>query len=97
MSTPIRASIDVSKISKAHLQVGKDGRKWLNLTIFEKETDFSTHVITQDCGKDADGNWIKGEIIGNIKRPREQAAKPKPATKSAPAPAPGTNEDDVPF
>lgn len=95
MSTPLKASIDVSKISKAHLQVGKDGRKWLNLTIFEKETDFSTHTITQDCGKDAEGNWIKGEIIGNIKKPKiSTSADVKP---KAPKPAADSPDDDVPF
>jgi len=97
-ATPIgRISINVTRIDKAHLVEGKNG-KYLSVTFWENEvTDQygNAGFITQEVSKEARAQGVKGPIVGNWKRlePKQSArpAAPKPA------PAQPEAEDDVPF
>ena len=92
MSTPIKAKIDVTKILKEHLFVGKprqDGTqpKYLDIAIWPNKdgtNDYGdTHYITQDIPKAARDAGVKGAIIGNLKMPQESVNADFQRTKQA--------------
>ncbi|NBW17512.1 MAG: hypothetical protein EBR82_56980 [Caulobacteraceae bacterium] len=98
-----RISINVTRIDKAHLVDGKNG-KYLNVTFWENETPDqygNAGFVTQEVSQQAREQGVKGAIIGNWKRvePRQSAAKPspKPDPKPTSPVLPTTEEDDVPF
>ena len=66
MKIGIKLKIDVTKIDKASLFVGKKG-KYLDAVVFvdidNKDQYENNGMITQDAGKDQD----KGPILGNVK------------------------------
>ena len=66
MKIGINLKIDVTKIDKATLFVGKKG-KYLDATVFvdidNKDQYENNGMITQDAGKDQD----KGPILGNVR------------------------------
>lgn len=102
MSTILRASIDVTLIDKAALKsvTLKSGKpaKFLNVSMIPTpDSEYSSHVVLQDMGKDAEGNYIKGVIIGNVKRRDD---KPKTEPTKAKSKASGEYQapkGDVPF
>lgn len=93
-----RISINVTRIDKAHLVEGKNG-KYLNVTFWENETldqYGNAGFVTQEVSQQAREQGVKGAIIGNWKRVEPRQAAPKPAPKPA-SPVLPTTEDDVPF
>ena len=80
----IRASINLSKIDKSAFYVGKNGDKFLNITLLENrdgEDKYGNHFfITQDLGKEARLAGKRGEILGNGKI--TQSDRPKRASVS---------------
>jgi hypothetical protein len=81
MSTEIFAiKIDVMKIDKARLFVGKAGAKYLDAVMIptpdSKYRD--THMIVQSVSKEERLKGIKGPIIGNAKIIGGGASRPAP-------------------
>lgn len=64
----ISVSINVSKIDKAHLYEGKQG-KYLNLVLWETENDKygNDYRVVQGVSKEARQSGVKGAILGNGK------------------------------
>ena len=89
-----RGYIDARKIDGKHV-VEKNGKRFVNFSVITTDrSEWDEAVIVQDCGKDESGNYIKGPIIGGIRKPREQAQAPKPKAKGE---AYEAQSDDVPF
>lgn len=97
--------IDVTKILKEHLFTGKNGAKYLDITLWENRDgpdDYgNSHMAVQQIPKELRDAGQKGPILGNAK---EFGGQSKPA----PAPArrqstpgrqaePDPEEDDIPF
>jgi len=64
----ISISINVSKIDKAHLYEGKQG-KYLNLVLWETPDDTygNDYRVVQGVSKEARASGVKGAILGNGK------------------------------
>jgi hypothetical protein len=64
----ISISINVSKIDKAHLYEGKQG-KYLNLVLWETPDDKygNDYRVVQGVSKEARASGVKGAILGNGK------------------------------
>ena len=66
----VTLKIDVTKIDKARLFVGKKG-KYLDATVFIDTAELDQYgnsgMITQDVSKDERAKGAKGEILGNCK------------------------------
>jgi hypothetical protein len=64
----ISVSINVSKIDKAHLYEGKQG-KYLNLVLWETPDDKygNDYRVVQGVSKEARAAGTKGAILGNAK------------------------------
>lgn len=107
----IKISIDVTKISKDRLYIGKtreDGTsaKYLSITLVEnkegKDRFGNDGFVAEDVSKEERLSGVKGVIIGNWKKLEFGERKP---VESAPAPAARTltpsesnlAEDDIPF
>lgn len=89
-----RGYIDAKKIDGKHV-VEKKGKRFVNFSVIPTgRSEWDEAVIVQDCGKDEVGNYIKGPIIGGIRKPRDQAQVSKPKAKADAYEAPS---DDVPF
>jgi hypothetical protein len=94
-----RGYIDARKIDSKFV-TDRNDKRFLNFSIIPTDkSQWDEAVVIQDCGKDELGNYIKGPIIGGIRKPRERTEvagkikrpddKPK-ADYEAP-------QDDVPF
>ena len=99
----IKARINVSKIDKSKMFVGKKGT-YLDITLLENKNgvdEYGNHfMVVQDVSKEEREAGVKGAILGNAKKlePRGQGA-PRQARQSAP-PVAGDGppeSDDVPF
>ena len=101
MKIGVTLKIDVTKIDKARLFIGKKG-KYLDATTFidldELDQYGNSGMITQDVSKEEKDKGEKGNILGNCKmfwsdkkqeQPRQQSQKPE---QSYPIP-----DDDIPF
>lgn len=94
----ITGKIDVTKIDKARLFVGKKG-KYLDVVLIETpNSEFGDYMIVQGVSKEEREKGIKGAILGNAKafksrRTETAAATPAPTE----APKPEEPDDDVPF
>ena len=109
MNKPINAKIDVTKIAKEHLFIGKqrqDGTtpKYLDVAIWENKDGpdkfGNTHYITQSISKAAREAGGRGAIIGNLTMPQEsvnaefqEAKRTTMAARPAPAKAPIVDDD----
>jgi hypothetical protein len=104
----IKISIDVTKISKDRLYIGKtreDGTsaKYLSITLVEnkegKDRFGNDGFVAEDVSKEERLSGVKGVIIGNWKK--LEFGERKPVERAAdPAPAPSESnlaEDDIPF
>jgi hypothetical protein len=100
----IVASIDLAKIDKTKLYTHANGKKFLNLVIWENDQPDkygNTHAIQQSISAEERKAGVKAPYIGNGKQmTRGGSAKP-PAAKPASAPQrtiPAENlDEDVPF
>ncbi len=93
--------IDVTKISKEDLFVGKKGGKYLDAALHDKPNDFGDDgFVTQSVSKEKRDAGVKGPIIGNWRhvgaKPKQATPKPSPSKPEPPENEPVT-EDDVPF
>jgi len=84
----IKISIDVTKINKERLFVGKNG-KYLNAVLIENRAPDkygNDGFISEDVSKEERAEGVKGTIIGNFKNLGKPATKPasKPAEKQQP-------------
>lgn len=90
----ITAKINVTRINKEYLFVGKHG-KYLDLVIWANKNGpdqyGNTHTICQGVPKEARDSGVRGAIIGNLKW-ETSAAKPNPP---ADIPAETDNHDPV--
>ena len=104
MKIGVNVRIDVTKIDKAQLYQGKQG-KYLNAVTFidiDNKGEYGENgFISQDLGKDSDE---KGAILGNVTvfwRDEEVDSLANIADGQQSAPAPAQNaadfDDDVPF
>lgn len=93
----IAAKINVTRIDKAHLFSGKNG-KYLDIALHENKDGPDQYgndgFVTQSVSKEARDRGEKGPIIGNWRRVGKRA-DPKP--KADPKPDGEPPEDDVPF
>lgn len=93
--------IDVTKIDKNHLFVGKSG-KYLDCILNENRDGPDQYgnagFIAQSVSKEAKASGVRGPIIGNYKEIVTLPKAPK-QTESKPAakPNPVATEDDCPF
>ena len=99
----INIKIDVTKVLKEHLFVGKNGAKYLDITLWENRDGVdsygNTHMAVQALPKELREAGEKGPILGNGKvfgqaAPRQQA---KQADKPAAQNSPPDEDDDIPF
>ena len=90
----ITAKINVTRIEKEHLFVGKNG-KYLDLVIWENKNGpdqyGNTHFICQGISKEARDAGQRGPIIGNMKM-----EIPQPAPETTPA-IDAMDDDEAPF
>ena len=87
----IRAKIDVTKISKSRLFVGKQGT-YLNITLIESSNEFSDGFIVEEVSKEERDKGIKGTILGNF-----SYIKPKAEPVNQAVPIQPTSNGDIPF
>ena len=105
MKIGVRLKIDVTKIQKDLLFVGKKG-KYLDETVFIDADNTDQYenngMITQDAGKDQD----KGPILGNVRvfwkddsdqKGQAHNAGVQQAQQAIPADAQDQFDDDIPF
>ncbi len=95
----ITAKIDVTKIDKSKLFVGKNGAKYLDIVLFETPGDKygNDYRVVQGVTKEDRSAGIKGAILGNgtvFTRGNRTAAPKETATGDQFA---EVAEDDVPF
>ena len=100
----ISVSIDVTKIDKERLFVGKKG-KYLDVTLIETPNSQydDDYMAVQSVTKEEREGGMQGAILGNGKifggerrepvQPSQFAPEPQPQPK----PTPASVEDDVPF
>lgn len=100
----IKVKIDVTKIEKARLFEGKNGAKYLDMTLLGKDepdqygNDF---MVIQDVTKEERLAGVKGPILGNGKKmeqqPRQNVQRATKAVHKAAEDAKPVEDDDVPF
>lgn len=107
---PIRISlkIDIKKIDRSRLFIGRNGAEYLDAIVFLNDTtdQYGNHgMIVQSVSKEERAQGVKGPILGNAKKfgessnsgPRTAAAEQRRG-RPTPAPAPVADDDsDPPF
>jgi len=88
----IAVNLDVKKIDKTKLYVGKKGT-YLDAVVFlkDEEDEYGNHgFIVQSVSKEERDRGVKGEILGNVKLLGQQSNKPK-------QPIEEVDDDQLPF
>lgn len=96
---PIAIKIDVTKINKDRLFVGKNGAKYLDAILIETPDSKygDSHMIVQSVSKEERQAGVRGAILGNAKTLGGGNAERAPAPKPQHAkPAPVADEE-IPF
>jgi len=111
MKIGVKIKLDVTKIEKARLFVGKKG-KYLDATVFididEKDQYDNNGMITQDVKKEEKEAGVKGPILGNVQvfwRDGQEAVQQQGMAQAQQAmpqqapqqQAPDEFSDDIPF
>ena len=105
MKYGVSIKINVSKIDKARLFDGKQG-KYLDATVFidvDNEDQYGNNgMVTQDVTKEERDQGVKGNILGNVKVFYRDAGQAQPnlhnqGMNQAAPPADGGFDDDIPF
>lgn len=93
---PIAGKIDVKKINKEKLYVGKQGT-YLDIVLIETPNDQygNTHMIVQGLSQADRAAGVKGAILGNAKIIGGGTSQPTQQQSSAPAADAGL--DSLPF
>lgn len=97
----IKCKIDVTKIEKARLYIGKTGRQYLDCTLLENRDGTDQYgndfMIVQDVSKDDRLAGIKGQILGNAKI-MEKRDNPQPQPDPSKNEAQdGGRDSEIPF
>ena len=88
----IAVNLDVKKIDKNRLYVGKKGT-YLDAVIFLKDEadEYGNHgFIVQSVDKEEREKGVKGEILGNVKLLGQQGSQPS-------TPVEEVDDDQLPF
>lgn len=105
----LNIKIDVTKILKEHLFQGKNGAKYLDLTVWQNrdgEDNYgNTHMVVQSLPRELRDAGEKGPILGNGKvfgQPSAPQQAAPPRRQSTPGRTPVESpeddfEDDIPF
>ena len=102
MRIGINAKIDVTKIDKSKLFEGRNGAKYLDMTVFvnlvQEDQYGNNGIITQSKKKD---NTEKGTILGNAKVFwSDNSIQPQQRQQKSQQPkfdSNNFNDDDIPF
>lgn len=90
----IALKIDVTKINKDKLFPGKNGAKYLDIVLIDREDDYGNHyMVVQSVSKEERLAGERGAILGNGKI----IGSDKPAPSRASRPAAKDESDDCPF
>ncbi len=104
----IRIKINLAKIDQTAVFEGKNGARYIDLTLMENKQGLdqygNTHMCVQDLGKERRLAGEKGPILGNGKtigtvqpsRPTSDSGPVKTFMKEPPAPA-ATDDSEIPF
>jgi hypothetical protein len=101
MSNIIRVKVDVTKIDKDRLFIGKKGT-YLDLVLLPvRESKFGeSHLVKQDVSKEDREAGVEMPILGNateiVSQPQQRQQAPAQATKQADA-FDFAGNDDLPF
>lgn len=80
----LNASIDLTKIDKSKIIVGKKGGQYINLAVIETPTnEYSSHMIVLSTTKEEREKGVRGEIIGSVKKWDNEGSNPQ--SKATPA------------
>ena len=93
----IAVNLDVKKIDKNRLYVGKKGT-YLDAVIFLKDEadEYGNHgFIVQSVDKEEREKGVKGEILGNVKLLGQQGSQP--STPQAETPIEEVDDDQLPW
>ena len=97
----IKVKIDVMKIDKSKLFIGKNGAKYLDCTLLENKNGADQYgnnfMVVQDVSKEEREQGVKGTILGNAKYAGQGPSKPAAKTPSSFDDVPGGESDSVPF
>ncbi len=100
----ITASIDVTKIDKNKIVVGKKGGKYINLVLIENRNGVDKYgndgFIAQETTKEERNAGKRGAILGNyrLKSPNGGAAPARPSKQdSEEKPTDDDDDDDTPL
>ena len=103
MRKNFQIKINVDLLDKSKLYKGQKGTYLTLSGVIDDEMDQygNNGFVGQELGKDANGNYIKSPILGNIKiwsKPEVSAAQlnAKPVQKIV-QPDPQVDEDELPF
>lgn len=97
--------IDVTKINKDHLFHGKNGAKYLDITLWENRDGpdqyGNSHMAVQQIPKELRDAGQKGPILGNAKefggQSKQQAAPVRRQSTPGKPPADDFDDSDIPF
>lgn len=95
----IAAKIDVTKIDKNRLFQGKNGAKYLDVILIEKDGQDqygNNFMVVQGVSKEEREQGIKGAILGNGKYMGKGGSKPEAAAAKQ-TETQSSEHDDVPF
>ena len=97
---PVKININVTRIDKAAIVPGKNG-KYIDLVLFEKDEQDqygNDGFVCQEISKERREAGEKGPIIGNWKWNRPKEAQPQGASvKDSLTDGERTEDDDIPF
>ena len=94
----IKVKLDVMKIDKSKLFIGKNGAKYLDITLLENRDGADKYgnnfMVVQEVSKEEREAGVRGAILGNGKIMQSNGATPRrPAVQTETQ----TQADDVPF
>ncbi len=93
----IRVKLDVTKVDKSKLFIGKNGAKYLDVILIETPNNQygDDYMAVQEASKEERLAGKRGAILGNakiLKKPTEQSPTPPPIEQP-----PAQPDDEVPF
>jgi hypothetical protein len=98
MSEMMTAKINVSKVEKARLFEGKNG-KYIDIVLIPTpNSQYGDYIIKQQCTKEERERKLEMPIIGNAKfLDRTKSSKPTPKAEPCKPDDSPPEADDVPF
>lgn len=100
MSKIIGASLDLSKIDKTRITLGKNGAKYYNISIIlndEKDSYGNDCAITEGQTKEERAAKVKAKYIGNGKVVYDSVRGSQPQQTAPAAGSFNVQSDDLPF